>query len=138
MSKSGDIVVGQIHIIQSSSDSLIAAAIASTDGDEKKFALASAEESYNRIGELTKSIDTEFAFTPMKAEHLELGKISHSFYSGFVKKDNSQATLVATLASLAIDFLVPIFILLVYGGFGREEGLQGRRYVRRNSRIEIV
>jgi hypothetical protein len=138
MSKSGDLVVEKITTIQTSSDTLISNALASAEGDEKRIALASAEESYNRIGELTRSIDEAFAFTPMAAEHLELGKISHSFYSGFVKKDNPQAALIATLASLAIDFLVPIFILLVYGGSAVANTSGRNTYARRRSQIEIV
>ena len=138
LSKNGDIVTSKIDQIEGSSDTLIASALASAESPKKRAALASAEESYNRIGELTRSIDTDFAFAPLSAEHLETGKISHSFYSGFVKKDNPQATLVATLASLAIDFLVPIFILLVYGGAARSSLRGQNRYRARKSQIEIV
>ena len=138
LSKNGDIVTAQLDQILNASGTSISSALASNDPGEKKASLASAEESYNRIGELTKSIDAEFAFLPMQAEHLEMGKISHSFYSGFVKKDNSQATLIATLASLAIDFLVPIFILLVYGGSERTLTGRERRYRPRHAQIEIV
>lgn len=138
MRKNGDMVALKIDDIEIASDTLIAAALASNIGDDKKVALAKAEESYNRIAQLTRSIDGEFQYPPMNAEHLELGKISHSFYSGFVKKDNSQATLVATLASLAIDFLVPIFILLVYGGVQESSGSSAPQIRRRRSQVEIV
>ncbi len=74
-----------------------------------------ADNTYNTIGEMTKGFTSTFSYEPIKSEQLQVGKISHSFKSAFVKGDNPQATIIATLASLAVDFLVPIYLLLTIG-----------------------
>ncbi|MEM9884901.1 MAG: hypothetical protein AAF849_03345 [Bacteroidota bacterium] len=79
---------------------------------EGRSALDLADNTYNTIGEMTKGFISTFQFEPIKSQQLQVGKISHSFQSGFAKMENPQATLIATLASLAVDFLVPIYLLL--------------------------
>ncbi|MEM8525487.1 MAG: MARVEL domain-containing protein [Bacteroidota bacterium] len=81
-------------------------------GLQGRNALDIADNTYNTIGEMTKGFEPSFAFEPIKSEQLQVGKISHSFQSGFGKMENPQATLIASLASLAVDFLVPIYLLL--------------------------
>ena len=80
-----------------------------------RSALDVADNAYNTIGEMTKGFESSFAFEQIKTEQLQVGKISHSFQSAFVKMENPQATIIASLASLAVDFLVPIFLLLTVG-----------------------
>ncbi|MEM9991700.1 MAG: hypothetical protein AAF738_08050, partial [Bacteroidota bacterium] len=83
--------------------------------EQGRSALDLADNTYNTIGEMTKGFEPSFTFNPIKTEQLQVGKISHSFRSAFVKMDNPQATFIAALASLAVDFLVPVFLLLTVG-----------------------
>lgn len=75
-------------------------------------AIEQAARVYNSIGETTQKIVTDFKFERKEARNLEVGKLSHSLNSAFVERVNSSATLISTLASLLIDFLVPIYIFL--------------------------
>lgn len=78
---------------------------------------------HNTIGEKTKKLIPGFEYEKLSGKNLQVGKMSHSFKSGFVDMVNPQSTLIATILSMAIDFLLPIIILLTVKRVPREEDL---------------
>ncbi len=68
---------------------------------------------HNTIGELTMNTlgSEQFSYEPIQSKHAQVGKISHSFQSA-MRGDNPQAAWIAGVASLAVDLLVPLYIVL--------------------------
>jgi hypothetical protein len=68
---------------------------------------------HNTIGELTMNTlgKDQFSYEPIQSQHSQVGKISHSFQSA-MRGDNPQAAWIAGVASLAVDLLVPLYIVL--------------------------
>ncbi|MEL7120213.1 MAG: MARVEL domain-containing protein [Bacteroidota bacterium] len=68
---------------------------------------------HNTIGELSQGylgVD-QFEYEPLRSKNSQVGKISHSFQSA-MRGDNPQAAWIAGVASLAVDLLVPLYIIL--------------------------
>ncbi len=137
LTKDSDVVLKKINakaeeVMPVIREALLPANIAA----QGRNALDLADNAYNTIGEMTRGFESSFAFEPIKTEQLQVGKISHSFQSAFVKMENPQATLIATLASLAVDFLVPIFLLLTVGRV-YERNSSAPKVQARNRRREV-
>jgi hypothetical protein len=68
---------------------------------------------HNTIGELAMNTlgAEQFNYESIQSQHSQVGKISHSFQSA-MRGDNPQAAWIAGVASLAVDLLVPLYIVL--------------------------
>ncbi len=68
---------------------------------------------HNTIGALALNTlgEGQFTFEPIQSKHAQVGKVSHSFQSA-MRGDNPQAAWIAGVASLAVDLLVPLYIVL--------------------------
>lgn len=122
MTKDSDVVIAKINAkVDEVMPNIRLALLPQNIANQGRSALDLADNTYNTIGEMTKGFIPTFSYEPIKSEQLQVGKISHSFQSGFGKMENPQATLIATLASLAVDFLVPIYLLLTVAGASGEQ-----------------
>ena len=77
-------------------------------------AIESGADTYNAIGEKTQGFlgRDNFPFTRIEPQNQNVGKLNHTFKSAFVDWDDPQSTLIALIISIAIDFLLPLVILL--------------------------
>lgn len=87
-----------------------------------KAILTNTARIHNTIGELTMNTlgPNQFTYEPVQSRHAQVGKISHSFQSA-MRGDNPQAAWIAAVAGLAVDLLVPLYILLTVRKVEEEE-----------------
>ncbi len=83
-------------------------------------ALESALTVYNNICLTTQRTIPGFECTPKSPRNLEVGQLNHTFQSAFGEMQNPSATWISVFASLLIDFLVPVFILLTVTATGSD------------------
>ncbi len=81
--------------------------------DNGKELLDESARIHNTIGELAMNTlgTDQFAYEAIQSQNSQVGKISHSFQSA-MRGDNPQAAWIAGVASLAVDLLVPLYIVL--------------------------
>lgn len=95
-----------------------------------KETLNEAASTYNTIGQRTQGLlgEATFSFEEIQSRHAQVGKISATFQSA-MRGDNRQATFIAAIASLAVDLLVPFYILFTVSrsGGGDWNGPRRRR-----------
>jgi hypothetical protein len=87
---------------------------------------------HNDIGQKTLGYlgEDKFSFNEIQSRNAQVGKISASFQSA-MRGDNNQATFIAAVASLAVDLLVPLYILLTAKRDGGGDWNSPRRNRRR-------
>jgi len=81
--------------------------------DNGKELLNETARIHNTIGELAMATlgPDQFTYEAIQSKNAQVGKISHSFQSA-MRGDNPQAAWIAGVASLAVDLLVPLYLIL--------------------------
>lgn len=102
-----------------------------------KNAIQKAVKTYNDICKTTIELLPSFECKEKKEFNTEVGNLTHTYNSAFIRMENPSATFINAFLSLFIDFLVPIFIFLTVktgsGGSNSNGETRNTSYVKREN-----